>query len=87
MSKYGVISSPYFPVFGLNMEIYFVNLCMQSKYVKIRIRNNSVFGQCESFWEIKEFHHMHKGIRSYQFEGVHEVILDTDFILLFRPKK
>ena len=22
MSKYGVISSPYFPVFGLNTEIY-----------------------------------------------------------------
>ena len=24
MSKYGVIFDPYFPVFGLNMEIYFV---------------------------------------------------------------
>ena len=26
MSKYGVISGPYFPVFGLNREIYRVNL-------------------------------------------------------------
>ena len=26
VSKYGVISGPYFPVFGLNTETYFVNL-------------------------------------------------------------
>ena len=43
MPKYGVISGPYFPVFGLN-EIYFVNLRIQSKYRKIRTRNNSIFG-------------------------------------------
>ena len=30
VSKYGVISSPYFPVFGLNTEIYFVNLHIPS---------------------------------------------------------
>ena len=36
MSKYGVISGPYFPVLGLNTEI-------QSEYKKIRTRNNSVF--------------------------------------------
>ena len=44
MSKYGVICGPYFPVFGLNTEIYFVNLRIQSEYRKIRIRNNYVFG-------------------------------------------
>ena len=44
VSKYGVISGPYFPVFGLNADIYFVNLCIQSEYRKIRTRNNSVFG-------------------------------------------
>ena len=44
VSKYGVISSPYFPVFGLNTEIYEVNLRIQSEYRKIRTRNNSVFG-------------------------------------------
>lgn len=33
---------PYFPVFGLNMEI--VNLRIQSEYLKIRIRKNSSFG-------------------------------------------
>ena len=26
VSKYGVVSGPYFPVFGLNTEIYSVNL-------------------------------------------------------------
>ena len=44
MFKYGVISGPYFPVVGLNTEIYSVNLRSQSKYKKMRIRSNSVFG-------------------------------------------
>ena len=44
MSKYGVISGPYFPVFGLNAEIYLVNLRIQSEYREIWTRNNSVFG-------------------------------------------
>ena len=35
---------PYFPVFGLNTEIYFVNFSIQSEYRKIRTRNNSIFG-------------------------------------------
>ena len=43
MSKYGVISGQYFPVSGLNTEIYGVNLRIQSKYGKIRTRKNSVF--------------------------------------------
>ena len=45
LSKYGVISGLYFPVFGLNTEIYEINLRIQSAYRKIRTRNNSVFGQ------------------------------------------
>ena len=44
VSKYGIISGPYFPVVGLNTEIYLVNLRIQPKYRKIRTRNNSVFG-------------------------------------------
>ena len=44
MSKYGVISGPYFPVFGLNTEIYEVNLRIPFEYRKIRSRNNSDFG-------------------------------------------
>ena len=44
VSIYGVISGPYFPVFGLNTEIYGVNLRVKSKYRKIPTRNNSVFG-------------------------------------------
>ena len=45
MSKYGVISGPYFSVFGVNTERYGVSLRIQSEYRKIRTRNNSVFGQ------------------------------------------
>ena len=45
VSKYGVFSSPYFPAFGLNTEIYFVNLRILSEYRKIRTRKNSVFGR------------------------------------------
>ena len=44
MSKYGVIFGPHFPEFGLNAEIYGVDLRIQSEYMKIRARNNSVFG-------------------------------------------
>ena len=44
MSKYGVISGPYFPAFGLNMERYEVSLGMQSKCGEIRTRNHSKFG-------------------------------------------
>ena len=44
VSKRGVISSQHFPVFGLNTEIYGLNLCIQSEYRKIWTRNNSVFG-------------------------------------------
>ena len=43
MSKYGVVSGPYFPIFEQNSEIY-VNLRIQSEYRKIQTRNNSVFG-------------------------------------------
>ena len=38
-------SGPYFPMFGLNMEVYGVNLRIQSTYGKIRIRKNSAFGR------------------------------------------
>ena len=44
VSKYGVISGPYFPVFGLNTDIYGVSLRIQSEYMKIHTKNNSVFG-------------------------------------------
>ena len=34
VSKYGVFSCPFFPVFGLNTETYRVNLRIQPKYRK-----------------------------------------------------
>ena len=43
VTKYEVISGPYFPVFGLSTEIYSVNLRIQSEYRKIRTRNNFVY--------------------------------------------
>ena len=52
VSKYVVISGPYFPVFGLKTEIYEVNIRIQSKYRKIRTRNNSVFGHFSRFVDI-----------------------------------
>ena len=36
MSKYGVISGPYVPVFGLNTEIYEVNLLLNPNTGKYR---------------------------------------------------
>ena len=44
VSKYGVISSVYFPAFGLNTERYEVSLRIQSECRIIQTRNNSVFG-------------------------------------------
>ena len=38
MSKYGVFSGPYFPMFGLNTERYSVSLHIQSECGKIRTR-------------------------------------------------
>ena len=43
VSKYGVFSGPYFPVFGLDTEIYVVNR-IQSECWKIRTRKNSSSG-------------------------------------------
>ena len=54
VSKYGVFSGLYFPVFGLNTEIYRVNLRIQFEYGKIRTRKNSVFE-----------HFSHSGLNHY----------------------
>ena len=37
-------SGPYFPIFGLDTEIFAVNVFIQSEYGKIQTRKNSVFG-------------------------------------------
>ena len=44
VSKCGVFSGPYFPVFRLNTKIYEVNLHIQSEYRKLKTRKNIVFG-------------------------------------------
>ena len=53
MSKYGVFSGPYFPVFGLNTEIYFVNLQIRSECRKRGTRKKPVFGH---FWHTSVLH-------------------------------
>ena len=50
---YGVFSCSYFPVFGLNTEIYGVNLRIQSEYRKIQTRKNSVFGHSSRSVQIR----------------------------------
>ena len=47
-------SGPYFPVFGLNAEIYGVNLHIHSEYRKRRTRKNSVFGHFSRSGETHE---------------------------------
>ena len=54
VSKYGDFSGPYFAVFGLNMEIYRVNLRIHSKYRKVQTRKNYVFGQFSCSWWCQE---------------------------------
>ena len=43
LSKYGIFSGPYFPVFGLSTEIYSVNLRFQSEYGPEKIPYLDVF--------------------------------------------
>ena len=69
VSKYGVISGPYFPAFGLNTEGYFVSLHIQSKCGKIRTRNNSVFGHFSR--SESDLHHD----RSMLVEAYHDSIV------------
>ena len=44
VSKYGVFSGPYFPVFRLNTDIYRINLRIQSEYMKMHTRKTFTFG-------------------------------------------
>ena len=67
VSKYGVFPGPYVHVFGLNTEIYEVNVRIHSEYRKIRTRKNSVFGHFShsveklkyknTCWESNYYHH------------------------------
>ena len=43
VSKSGVFPGPYFPVFGLNIDIYKVSHCIQFKYGNLLTRKNSKF--------------------------------------------
>ena len=56
--KYGVFPGPYFPVLGLNTEIYSVNLGIQSEYRKIGTRKNSVFGHFSRSEKLKKWMHL-----------------------------
>ena len=53
--KYEVFSGSYFPVFGLNREIYVLNLRIQSEYRKMRTRKYSVFGHVSRRVKLLEY--------------------------------
>ena len=55
VSKYRVFSGPYFPVLGLNTEIYAVNLRIQSEHWKIQTRKNSVFGHFSQCLKVSRY--------------------------------
>ena len=81
MSKYGIISGPCFPVFGLNTRIYFVNLRIQSEYRKIQTRNNSVFGHfsCSESFDNYESSPLFLDLS----QGIHLVVSKKQFCELF----
>ena len=60
-----LISGSYFPAFGLNSEIYSVNLCIQSESGKIWTRKNS------------EYAHILRSVRQTSTKIEAEVILLT----------
>ena len=55
MSKYAVLFGPYFPVFGLNTDIYAAIHHFHSGYRKVRTRKNSVFGRFS--WSVNHTFH------------------------------
>ena len=48
-------SGPYFPVFVLNMGWYWVSLCIQSEYVKMRTRKTPNMDTFQAVWDGKIF--------------------------------
>ena len=54
VSKNGVISGLYFPVFGLNTKRFSISLRIQFECGKIRTSNNSVFGHFSRKWLLSE---------------------------------
>ena len=47
VSKYGVISGPYFPVFGLNKERYGVTQYLDNFHAVFGARSKPYFGQIQ----------------------------------------
>ena len=56
-------SGPYFPVFGLNAEIYSVNLRIPSKCGKIRTRKTLYFGSFYAVYLFKFFKEKRKTLQ------------------------
>ena len=55
LSKYGVITGPYFPAFGQNTKRYFVSLRIQSECGKIWTRSNFEFGHFSGSEHLTQF--------------------------------
>ena len=48
-------SGPHFPAFGLNTDIYFLNLCIQSKFGKMLTRKHPIFLCSNIFYAVTFF--------------------------------
>ena len=67
--RIGSFSGPYFPAFGLNTEMYFVNFCIQSECGKIRTRKNpNTYNFYTMFIVMKFFGSMITKIKSIAIE-------------------
>ena len=67
--RIGSFSGPYFPAFGLNTEMYFVNFCIQSECEKIRTRKNpNTYNFYTMFIVMKFFGSMITKIKSIAIE-------------------
>ena len=75
VSKYGVISGPYFPVFGLNTERYSVSLCIQSEYGKMQARKTP---NTDNFCEIGNAPDTTSGCQMMSFSHVEKDLYSNE---------
>ena len=71
MSKYGVLSGPYFPAFGLNTDRHGVSLRINFECGKVRTRKNSVFGH---FSRNVKKRHCDLGLSSLKFLNRYTIV-------------
>ena len=86
VAKYGVISIRIF-LFGLNTDIYGVNLRIKSKYRKIRTKNNYVFGHFSRSGDFNEYKKCFKSLAIFLNSSISGVWLGCKYafeVVFFR---